>query len=904
MSSADQPAKSGGEELLAPAVCAELLTCLDESVAIYDSTWRCVYANDRAARAFGVPREEISVRPVWEWCSFARESLYREKLEQAAREKTRTHFEFQDPKCLRWFEIQIYPLGEGVAVVSRDITERKRAADQMDRQQMDLALALRAGEMGTWEWNLETGAVKWSEEIFHLLGYSKGSVAPSYEAWLQRLHPDDRSRVIADYERERDQEHAAEYRVIWPDGSEHWLHARGRHLRGLDGEGYAVAGVLFDVTESKHAAATAERMEQIYRAVGESIDYGIWVCDPEGRNIYASDSFLKLVGMTQEECSEFGWGSLLHPDEASATIAAWKECARNGESWEREHRFRGVDGQWHYILARGVPIRDEKGRVECWAGINLGIGAWKESQKAIQAKEELNRRIIESSRDWLNVLDLEGKVLWINEKGSELLHWPNGERVIEGKWIELWGEESREAADRAVAAAAAGRNASFVGELVVGGEVRRWDVRVTPILDPEGKPKEALAVARDITESHAAERALRESEERLRLAMEAGAIGTWDWDIPADRVAWTERTYELHGLKPGEFGGTAADFVELIHPEDRSRVQEAIAAALQGSAPYSIELRVIHPNGTVRWLTTSAKVLFDSQNRPLRMIGATADVTERKNAERDLQAAKDRLAEHADLLEQQVALRTSHLRQTVQSLEGVAYTMAHDLRAPLRTVAGFAQIVQEDYSEALGPAGQRYLEGITTSAKRMDALINDLLAFAKLSHADLPLEDFALEDKVERVRAELEGELRARNAVVRIRGPLGSVRANRTVLRQVITNLLSNAIKFVDPGIQPQVEIWAEANEGRVRVYVQDNGIGISPDHQEKIFELFQRLHDQSTYPGTGVGLAIVRKAMERMGGSVGLQSVPGKGSRFWIELPRQSSDGEGSTGAIEESRP
>ena len=130
---------------------------------------------------------------------------------------------------------------------------------------------------------------------------------------------------------------------------------------------------LTDITERKRAEEALRESERLYRAIGESIDYGVWVCDPEGRNIYASDSFLKLVGITQQQCSDFGWGDVLHPDDAERTIAAWKECVRTGGTWDIEHRFRGVDGQWHPILARGVPVRNEQGQITCWAGINLDI---------------------------------------------------------------------------------------------------------------------------------------------------------------------------------------------------------------------------------------------------------------------------------------------------------------------------------------------------------------------------------------------------------------------------------------------------------------------------------------------------------------------------------------------------
>ncbi len=149
------------------------------------------------------------------------------------------------------------------------------------------------------------------------------------------------------------------------------------------GEIDSIIGTGLDITRRKLAEAALERSERLYRAIGESIDYGVWVCEPDGRNIYASPSFLKLVGLTQEQCSNFGWGDVLHPDDAARTIAAWKECVRTGGTWDIEHRFRGVDGQWHPILARGVPVRDEQGKVMCWAGINLDISRLKQAEREL-----------------------------------------------------------------------------------------------------------------------------------------------------------------------------------------------------------------------------------------------------------------------------------------------------------------------------------------------------------------------------------------------------------------------------------------------------------------------------------------------------------------------------------------
>lgn len=170
-------------------------------------------------------------------------------------------------------------------------------------------------------------------------------------------------------------------------------------LYDAQGRPRGAVGAFVDISEHRRAEETLRRSDRVYRAIGESIDHGVWICEPDGRNSYASPSFLRLVGLTQEQCSNFGWGEVLHPEDAERTIAAWKECVRTGGVWDIEHRFRGVDEQWHPILARGVPVRDEEGRIVCWAGINLDISKLKQAEAELRnhalelkaANEELAR---------------------------------------------------------------------------------------------------------------------------------------------------------------------------------------------------------------------------------------------------------------------------------------------------------------------------------------------------------------------------------------------------------------------------------------------------------------------------------------------------------------------------------
>lgn len=238
-------------------------------------------------------------------------------------------------------------------------------------------------------------------------------------------------------------------------------------------------------------------------------------------------------------------------------------------------------------------------------------------------------------------------------------------------------------------------------------------------------------------------------------------------------------------------------------------------------------------------------------------------------------------------LERRVAERTARLEEVLRELDDFAQHVAHDLRAPLRAMRGFAQIALEELGPGAEAAGPReWLRRVLEAGERMDELIVDLLAYSQLARAELPRERVDLDRLVDEVLLEARPSIAERGGEVRVDRPLGEVVAHMPALKQVLHNLLSNAIKFVAPEVAPRVRIRAEPRPPRRRLWVEDNGIGIAPEDQERIFRMFERLHTQDRYPGTGIGLAIVRRATERMGGAAGVESRPGEGSRFWIELP------------------
>jgi len=258
------------------------------------------------------------------------------------------------------------------------------------------------------------------------------------------------------------------------------------------------------------------------------------------------------------------------------------------------------------------------------------------------------------------------------------------------------------------------------------------------------------------------------------------------------------------------------------------------------------------------------------------------DISEQRVAQRALSEAHEQLADKAKHLETLVEQRTAKLRETIEELEAFSYSIAHDMRAPLRSLQGYGQFLGDEYADKIDDNGKMYIERITGSAARMDRLILDVLNYSRLVRSELPLGPVDLEKLLGGIVVTYPN-FQDGGSTIHLEAPFPLVLGNEAALTQCLSNLLGNAVKFVADGVKPVVRVWADKFGEQVKIFVQDNGIGIAPDQFEKIFAIFQRVN--KGYEGTGIGLAIVKKAIERMGGRVGLVSEPGAGSTFWIEL-------------------
>jgi PAS domain S-box-containing protein len=378
---------------------------------------------------------------------------------------------------------------------------------------------------------------------------------------------------------------------------------------------------------------------------------------------------------------------------------------------------------------------------------------------------------------------------------------------------------------------------------------------------------------------------LFEAEERFRNLAENIEEGFWVSDPRNSTLVYINPAFErIWGRPRTALYQNVHLWQEAIVPEERGRVTASYSErAMKGS--YDETYRIKRPDGSLRWVRDRGWPVHDETDQFEYVVGIAEDITQ-------MRQAQDALASLNAELERRVEDRTQALVEVNRELDAFAYSISHDLRAPLRSMQGYADALIEDFGDGLGPEGQHYTKRIAAAAARMEDLIQDILAYSRLAKEEVSVRPESLEAAVDQVLMDLAPALADTAADVRVERPVPEVQSNRSVLRQVLNNLIANGVKFVEPGERPMLFIHAQRDKDRVRLWIEDNGIGIASEHQKRIFDPFQRLHGVEAYPGTGIGLAIVRRAMTRMGGTCGVESELGRGSRFWIEL-RAAEQGE-----------
>jgi PAS domain S-box-containing protein len=497
-----------------------------------------------------------------------------------------------------------------------------------------------------------------------------------------------------------------------------------------------------------------------------------------------------------------------------------------------------------------------------------------------EAMERFLAAIVESSDDAIISKNLEGIITSWNRSAERLFGYTA--REIVGKSIRtIIPPELNDEETRILERVGRGEKIDHYETIRVAKDGTRLEVSLTvsPVRNASGQIIGASKVLRNLTERNLAERRLAEQSRLLNLSFDAILV----CDLKHRISFWNKGCEELYGWSESEALGKVSH--SLLHTTFAVSLEET-EKALQKEGRWQGEL--VQKTKDNRTLITVARWALDRdpKGEPVAILKTHNDITARKQAEEELKRANTRLSRRAADLEKAVAERTAHLQKTIAELETFSYSLSHDMRAPLRTIHGFAEILLSDLKDRLDESDMDLLHRMQQAASRLDRLILDVLTYSRVSQEKLELRPVDLAQLLRQILRE-RPEFQSPRAAIKIEPPLYAVRAHEAYLSQCLTNLLDNALKFVAPGTTPIVHIHSEIAGDQVRLCLADNGIGIPTDSRERIFGIFQRLHGQDAYPGTGIGLAIVRKAMERMGGTVEVESKVGQGSRFWLQLPK-----------------
>lgn len=494
-----------------------------------------------------------------------------------------------------------------------------------------------------------------------------------------------------------------------------------------------------------------------------------------------------------------------------------------------------------------------------------------QAEAALREKEERLRAALTASETGTFRWNIRTNALDWDESLDRLFGLPPGQTVrsLETFIGTVHPDDRQGVIDRCLKCAQEGADFDMEFRVIWPDGSLHWlDDKGKTFFDTDGKPLYMTGACIEITARKANEEALLKSRQRFDIVRHAAQVGFWFCDLPFDTLEWDSRVKEHFWIAP-EVEVTIDLFYDRLHPDDRERTRKSIEGSIENHTHYDIEYRTVSPETRqVKWIRAIGRGFYDEKNQPIRFDGVTLDITDRKLAH--------------DHLEQTVAERTEKLRETVGELESYSYSIVHDMRAPLRSMQGFSNLLRTEYRDKLDKDGAMYLQRISDSADRMDRLIQDVLSFSRVARADLKLEPVNTYRLVHDI-VETYSNLRTCKDCIRIDTALPTVKAHEAGLTQCFSNLIGNAVKFVEPGTRSSVLVRAEVANGKARIFVEDNGIGIPEIAHGRIFELFQRA--TIDYEGTGIGLAIVKKSVERMGGTVGFTSQSGKGSTFWIEL-------------------
>ncbi len=789
-------------------------------------------------------------------------------------------------------DVQCDPVGAGLRLLTLvDRSAEARQDAEVDRLAARLEFVQDRAGIGLWERDVQSGEGRWDAHMFRFFGLDPLRGTPTIEQIAQASMPQDRLYHALTDSMGRPGRHAHRYRLLTPEGSLRRVLALWNVLATADDMPGRVVGLVLDETESFAQAASIDEDGAQLQLATELADVAMWRHDLVTDRVHFNPRGCEMLGIEAqaEGLSIDEVRRMIHPDDLPEVVASYERALASHRPEDMQARYRQRDGSWRHVFTRRVTQRDGFGTPIAFSGVALDIT---DQVERTQRSDELARQLDEvtaasgigvwrilrdgSGADWnMQMYALCG--IPPDEPAPRFKEWvdrcvhPDDRDLVRTCGLE-WlrhSEVSDELAHRI---------------LLPDGQVRHVVARGR--IEPEPSPYRFIGVTIDVTERERAQEALRAAMERSALATRAAGIGIWEWDADTGASRWDDEMFLLRGLPPRPDCPSLEEMATFVHVDDRHYVNDQIHSARIEDRTAYYEFRIVRPDGSVRWLASRSMPVRDAHGRTTMRLGVNWDITEARAA-----AA----ARH----ERALVLRESQAKSVLLA------RMSHELRTPMNAVLGFTQLLLADEgagathhdpraTAARDAARRTRLEHIRSAGEHLLTLIDDVLEVSRLdgSERDLVLQPVLVGAVIAQTLPLVERLAQEHGVALHAAESPLYVRADATRLKQVIVNLLSNAIKYNRPGGSVRLDVAPD--EGRVRLRVADDGIGMTMAQQDLVFEPFNRAgaEREGVVEGTGIGLTIVKALVERMGGRIAVRSTPGVGSVFEVWLDAAAVSG------------
>ena len=641
--------------------------------------------------------------------------------------------------------------------------------------------------------------------------------------------------------------------------------------------------LLSILEDQKRIEETLRQSETRFRATFEQAAVGIALVGLDGRWLRVNQKLCDIVGYTSAELLVRTFQDITHAEDLEADFAHVHQMLTNEIStFSTEKRSYHKNGAIVWINLTVSLVRTDVGIPDYFVAVIEGIGERKQAEQALIKSEHHFKNVLDCLPAFAGITTPDGVLTFANKSALKVagitLEDVINKPLPDTHWFS-WSKSVQQRLRDAMRRANAGEVVRYDGRLQSAeGRVIDVEISIVAVRDAEGRITHLIPSGMDITARKQAEQLLRQSEALLKIAGRTAHLGGWAVEVATGTVVWSEEVAAIHEMPPST-SPSLTEGINFFAPEWREKITTVFDMCVREGTPFDEELQIITATGRRVWVRSIGEAERDENGVVTRVQGSFQDISEHKQAELDILKLNIEL-------EQRVIERTAQLQAVNQELETFAYSVSHDLKAPLRGIDAYSRLLLEEHAASLNDEGRTFLSNIRNGTKQMAQLIEDLLAYSRVERRTLRPDQLDLPELVAAVIAERTDEIRMRGVTVSTDISCREVTADPDGLAMALRNLFDNALKFTRDRMDATIEIGARREASFCTIWVRDNGIGFDIKFQERIFEIFQRLHRAEDFPGTGIGLAIVRKALQRMGGRAWAESALDKGATFHLEVP------------------